>query len=539
MKSLHYLSILCLAFAWMVCSCSTQGSESSADSGHEAHKAGEARYREAYRPQFHFSPDSMWMNDPNGLVFYQGEYHLFYQHHPYSTVWGPMHWGHAVSTDLVHWEHLPIALFPDSLGSIFSGSAVIDWKNSSGLGTTENPPMVAIFTHHNQALAEQGSDRFQYQSIAYSLDKGRSWTKYSGNPVVENPGIRDFRDPKVSWVEDAENWIMTLAAHDRVMFYSSPDLIHWSYESEFGAYTGAHGGVWECPDLFPLEVNGKKKWVLLVSINPGGPNGGSATQYFVGAFDGSKFHNENSGTDPLWLDYGKDNYAGVTWSDIPDKDGRRLFLGWMSNWQYANQVPTQRWRSAMTLPRELKLIPHQNSYLLRSVPVEELKMLREESFLLEPGENNRYDMGPDWGDKLPLFELDLVFTYEPKEAQTPEGAVEFGITLESESNESFVMGFNTREEQVFLSRQEISGESDFSDHFFGIHAAPFPVSENGEIRFHAFIDLSSVELFVDDGAAVLSDIVFPKAGYQTLGWFRSDSTVSLKRGKIYRLKSIW
>ena len=536
MKAVHFLCASSLILFVLVGSCGPQGSGSSADSGQEV---GEARYHETYRPQFHFSPDSMWMNDPNGMVYYEGEYHLFYQHHPHSNVWGPMHWGHAISTDLVHWEHLPIALYPDSLGTIFSGSAVIDWKNSSGLGTSDQPPMVAIFTHHNQKLAETGSEKFQYQSIAYSLDKGRSWTKYPGNPVVKNPGVRDFRDPKVSWMEDAEKWIMTLAAHDRIMFYSSPDLINWNYESEFGANTGAHGGVWECPDLFPLEVNGEKKWVLLVSINPGGPNGGSATQYFVGEFDGSEFHNENPGTEPLWLDYGKDNYAGVSWSDIPESDGRRLFMGWMSNWQYANQVPTELWRSAMTLPRELKLSENEKGYRLNSLPVEELKVLREERLELQADGNHRHDMGPKLGDNPPLFEMDLVFTYDPAKAQTEEEALEFGITLKSDSDEFFIIGFNTREEQIFFGRQENSGKSDFSEHFSGVHAAPYQISEKGEIRFHAFIDLASVELFVDDGAVVLTDIVFPEAGYQTLSWYRSDSTVNLKRGDIYRLKRSW
>ncbi len=229
-------------------------------------------YTEQYRPQFHFSPDSMWMNDPNGMVYYEGEYHLFYQYHPYSNVWGPMHWGHAITTDLVHWKHLPIALYPDSLGTIFSGSAVIDWNNSSGLGSSENPPMVAIFTHHNQKLAEEGSLQFQYQSIAYSLDKGRSWTKYPGNPVLKNPGIRDFRDPKVSWYEAGQKWIMVFAAQDRIMFYSSPNLIQWDKESEFIAEKTSDEGVWECPDFFPLTSGEETKWVLLVSIGGGGPN---------------------------------------------------------------------------------------------------------------------------------------------------------------------------------------------------------------------------------------------------------------------------
>ncbi len=497
------------------------------------------RYTEKYRPRFHFSPDSMWMNDPNGMVFYEGEYHLFYQHHPYSTVWGPMHWGHAVSEDLVHWEHLPVALYPDSLGMIFSGSAVIDWKNSSGLGSSRRPPMVAIFTQHNQAHAEQGSDRFQYQSIAYSLDKGRSWTKYEGNPVLNNPGIRDFRDPKVFWMEETQQWIMVLAAQDRVMFFASPDLIHWTLESEFGEDAGAHGGVWECPDLFPLEAGGEQLWILLVSINPGGPNGGSATQYFVGQFDGHRFRSENPGNDPRWVDWGKDNYAGVTWSDIPASDGRRIFLGWMSNWQYANQVPTKRWRSAMTLPRELSLVQEASGYRLRSVPVAEVHTLRADHIRLEPPLQERQDIGPDPGDQPALFEIDLTFTYEPVESESADSAVEFGIYLKSKMHEILVMAFNTYSKQVFIGRMPNSGQSGFSDDFAGMHVAPYHISGEGEIRFHAFVDLASVELFIDDGALVMTEICFPGSGFQTVSMYRNHVSVNLKEGNIYRLTGIW
>ena len=238
-------------------------------------------YQESHRPQFHFSPPQMWMNDPNGMVFYDGEYHLFYQNNPDSTVWGPMHWGHAVSKDLVHWENLPIALYPDSLGFIFSGSAVVDWKNTTGLGETSQPPLVAIFTYHNPVQGKSDGVSFQSQAIAYSTDKGRSWQKYSGNPVLPNPGERDFRDPKVFWYETTSQWKMVLAVKDRIFIYSSPDLKVWHKESEFGDQSGAHEGVWECPDLFPLSINSKEKWVMLVSLNRGGPNGGSATQYFI------------------------------------------------------------------------------------------------------------------------------------------------------------------------------------------------------------------------------------------------------------------
>ncbi|MEQ9305459.1 MAG: glycoside hydrolase family 32 protein, partial [Marinoscillum sp.] len=223
---------------------------------------------------YHFEPTVNWMNDPNGMVYYAGEYHLFYQHFPDSNVWGPMHWGHAVSEDLIHWKHLPIALYPDSLGFVFSGSAVVDHENTSGLGSKENPPLVAVYTYSNQKEEFEGSITFQNQAIAFSLDSGRSWKKYSGNPVINNPGIKDFRDPKVSWVEEYQMWVMVLAVKDHVSVYSSKDLIDWTHESDFGESLGAHGGVWECPDLFKIKNDkGEEHWVMLVSINPGGLQG--------------------------------------------------------------------------------------------------------------------------------------------------------------------------------------------------------------------------------------------------------------------------
>jgi fructan beta-fructosidase len=524
-RGIIFLALFPLLFAFRECT--------TGQSGENEYRPLE--YTEQYRPLFHFTPDSMWMNDPNGMVYYEGEYHLFYQYHPYSNVWGPMHWGHAITTDLIHWEHLPVALYPDSLGMIFSGSAVIDWNNSSGLGGPGKPPMVAIFTQHNQALADSGSNQFQYQSIAYSLDKGRSWIKYAGNPVLENPGIRDFRDPKVLWLKDANKWMMVLAAHDRVMFYSSTDLINWTRESEFGEDTGAHGGVWECPDLFPLEAGGNKKWVLLVSINPGGPHGGSATQYFTGEFDGQRFHNENPGKGPLWLDQGKDNYAGVTWSDIPSSDGRRLFLGWMSNWQYATLVPTREWRSAMTLPRELRLVQDGTDYMIASVPVVETERLRAEKMMLQPGPaREREKMSLPGEGQNPLYEIDLTFELDPNET----GDVACGFILSNDMDKAFKVEYNHQARQVITDRNR-SGATDFSDDFTGIQSAPYQISEEGEIRFHAFVDMSSIELFVDQGSPVMTELCFPESGYNQIQIYSSRPSVSIQKGTIYRLQSIW
>jgi len=327
-------------------------------------------YEEPYRPRIHYTPLSGWMNDPNGMVYYDGEYHLFYQFTPDRIdTPGPKHWGHAISTDLVHWTQMPVALSPDPLGEIWSGSVVVDSKNTSGLQAGEENVLVAVFTH--------SSDGQQQQSIAYSNDRGRSWIKYDHNPVVPNPDHEDFRDPKVLWHSETNRWIMVLAAGDQVMFYRSPNLIDWEFTSTFGELEGAHGGVWECPDLFlvPGDSSSEREvWVLLVSVGSGAPSGGSGSQYFIGEFDGLTFTNHNPAPTVNWVDFGKDNYAGVTFSGVED---RRIFMGWMSNWYYAYKIPTVPWRGSMTLPRELNLITQdgQRQYLV-STPIKELSILR-------------------------------------------------------------------------------------------------------------------------------------------------------------------
>jgi len=482
---------------------------------------------EKHRPQFHFSPDSMWMNDPNGMVFYKGEYHLFYQHYPDSTVWGPMHWGHAVSTDLVHWEHLPIALYPDSLGYIFSGSAVVDWNNTSGLGTAENPPLIAIFTHHEPEGAAAGTDTYQYQSIAYSTDKGRSWTKYEGNPVVPNPGIKDFRDPKVFWHEPTEKWVMIFAAADRVRLYTSSDLKSWDFASEFGADAGSHAGVWECPDLFELPVEGtdQSRWVLLLSINPGGPNGGSATQYFLGDFDGQTFTNAHSPETTLWVDYGKDNYAGVTWSDVPQEDGRRIFMGWMSNWQYANIVPTERWRSAMTVARTLHLVQTEEGVRLVNRPVEELEQLRREQLTVDEKQPLEIEQS--------LVELSLEFTAG---AEMPE---EFGVRLSNEADEEVLIGYETASNRYFIDRTN-AGKTTFNADFAQErHYAP-RLAKADSMNWKLLVDVASVEFFADGGLTVLTDIFFPTEDFTQVSLYaKGGQFPALAKAEGYALSSIW
>lgn len=474
-----------------------------------------------FRPGFHFTPPTAWMNDPNGLVFHRGEYHLFYQYYPDGNTWGPMHWGHAVSKDMVTWEHLPIALYPDDDGYIFSGSAVEDWRNSSGFGKDGEPPLVAIYTIHDMAGEKAGKTDYESQGLAYSTDKGRSWTKYAGNPVLPNQGIKDFRDPKVIWDEARSQWVMTLAAQDRIQFYASKDLKAWTYLSEWGEKAANHGGVWECPDLFPLTVaeTGETTWVLIVSINPGGANGGSGTFYFPGQWDGTNFTPEEdahfSVTDTVkWIDYGRDNYAGVTFSDLPD--GRRVLLGWMSNWQYANEVPTETWRSAMTIPRDLSLHATDFGTRLHQAPVEELQKLREKAQVLDL---KRIPDGVTVIDLKPLsingqIELELDIDLVDSDAE------ELYLTFSDESGEHFYRTGYSRKvgvDNAFFSDRRATGDTSFKEEFAPDRLTVAPRwSNNHNLRIHAILDRTSAEIFFDEGDPVLTDIFFPKKPFTQL-----------------------
>lgn len=479
-------------------------------------------YQERYRPQFHFSPPAKWMNDPNGMVYYKGEYHLFYQHYPDSTVWGPMHWGHAISKDLIHWQHQPIALYPDATGDIFSGSVVVDTNNTSGFKKGAEAPLVAIFTYHHMPGEKAGRTDFQTQGIAYSTDKGRTWIKYANNPVIRNPGSKDFRDPKVMWHEASRQWILTLAAGNEILFYRSANLKNWEACGRFGKEEGSHGGVWECPDLFELKTKtGTSKWVLLVSIGNGAPNGGSGTQYFIGHFDGNTFINDNSKETKLWLDHGADNYAGVTWSNTPGH--RRLFLGWMSNWQYAQVVPTRTWRSAMTLPRELCLEETAAGIRLLTSPVPETSLLRTAAT----------PVTLIAGEEYPLSLNEISLTFDLSAASDDE----LGIDLRNKTGEYIRIGYNTSKKQFFINRTALK-QTGFSKTFAAIHTAPR--TRTGQLlTMQLFIDRSSVELFADDGSLVMTDLFFPEQDLSTCSIVQAPSAKSFRSGKSYSLRSIW
>lgn len=432
-----------------------EGEEGKSDMGKSAftYHPDPNYYTERYRPQYHLSPETGNMSDPNGMVYFEGEYHQFYQNSG--------QWGHAVSNDLIHWTHLPQALVRDSLGEIWSGSAVVDWKDTSGFFCGK-PGLVAIFTHFKNGL--------QSQSIAYSSDKGRTWTKYEGNPVIPNPGLKDFRDPKVIWHEPSRSWVMVVSVNNRVRFYASKDLKHWNLTSEFGADQGSHAAVWECPDLFELPVEGSKnkKWVLTVSIGNNPATNGSTAQYFVGTFDGKSFKNDNAPGDVLWMDYGKDNYAAVSYSDIPSKDGRRIFTGWMSNWRYPFSQPTEPWKGNMTIPRELKLrnIPDKGLRLVQQ-PAKELEALRGEpvSFAnqeITPGNN------PLKNIRGTSYELDLELALHSDTS--------FGVKVRTGGSQETIIGYNSNSAQIYVDRTK-SGESSFEKRFAEKVTAPLKLKD--------------------------------------------------------------
>lgn len=471
-------------------------------------------YAEPYRPQVHFSPKKNWMNDPNGMVYLNNVWHLFFQYYPDSTVWGPMHWGHATSKDLVHWTEQPVALYPDSIGYIFSGSIVADLTNSSHFGKDGQAPLVALFTQHDPKGEKQGGVDFQNQSIAYSVDEGKTWTKYSMNPVLKNPGIKDFRDPKIMWYEKGKIWIMTLATKDRVSFYTSTDLTQWSKASEFGESLGAHGGVWECPDLFSMDDQGKTVWVLLVSINPGGPQGGSATQYFTGDFDGTRF--TTSQTETKWIDQGTDNYAGITWSNT---GSRKVFLGWMSNWQYAQAVPTVQWRSAMTIPRELTIEQINGAYYLQSFPVKELAAIEEKGIT----ENN-------------LIRADKKLRGPAKLHFVLRAIDNFSVTLSNTKGEKWIAGYDKNTNQYFIDRTA-SGKINFEKGFAGKIFSK-RISTHGAMDITLLIDDASVEFFADKGTNTLTSIFFPNEKYSAVK-IEGGNQCRIDSLALTPLKSIW
>ena len=492
----------------------------------KANNLVESEFQENFRPQFHFTPKESWMNDPNGLVYNDGIYHLFYQYYPDATVWGPMHWGHATSKDMIHWEHKPIVLYPDEKGFIFSGSAVVDKENTSGFGKDGEIPLVAIYTYFRLDIEKRGGINTQTQGIAYSLDNGETWTKYGGNPVIDNKVLKDFRDPKVFWHNETKSWIMALVAGDHVKFYRSLNLKEWDNISDFGKEQGSHGGVWECPDLFKLKVEGtdEEKWVLIISIGSGAPNGGSGSQYFVGDFDGTTFTSNQE--EFKWLDWGTDNYAGVTYNNTPDGD--RVFIGWMSNWQYALSTPTDKWRSAMTLPRKLSLKKYGNSYLLHNYPLESINDIIQES------DKKTIDLSAGGNTTLSYDNLNQ------NQISFKTGSRDFEFTFSNKIGEELSVKFDATSKLVMVDRTK-SGLKDFQPEFGNkLHYMPINELPDTDSEVRILMDKSSIELFVNNGQYVMTEQLFPTEDYTEIK-IKNNSNKPLEFTSFHvdKISSIW
>lgn len=441
--------------------------------------------REQYRPVYHHTPAYGWMNDPNGMFYKDGVWNLYFQHNPYGSQWENMTWGHSTSTDLVHWKFQGDPVQPDALGTVFSGSAVVDKENTSGFG---KGAVIALYTSAGES---------QTQSMVYSTDNGKTFTKYEGNPVITS-NVPDFRDPHMFWNEDIKKWNMILAAGQHMEIYSSDNLKDWKLESSFGEMYGNHGGVWECPDLMKMKVRGtdKEKWMLICNINPGGPFGGSATQYFIGDFDGHKFTCESKPEVTKWMDYGKDHYATVTFDNAPA--GRRVAIAWMSNWQYANQVPTLQYRSGNSIPRDLGLFEYKGETYCSVVPSPEMTAARSKKATKSLSES-----------------CEMVVNLKGNAT----------ITLSNDNGEKVVMLYDAKAETFSMDRTK-SGKMDFSNDFAATTKAP----TYGKIsQLRIFIDKSSIEVFDAEGKMAMTNLVFPTKPY---------NKVTVKGGKyqVYNIK---
>lgn len=481
----------------------------------------EYEYNETYRPVYHFSPPYGWMNDPNGMVYYNGSYHLFYQWNPYGSRWENMTWGHATSKDLLTWEHHNGAIFPDSLGTIFSGSAVADINNTSGLQAGSEKALLSYYTYHKIV----GDTYEQSQGLTYSNDAGHTWKKYDKNPIITKPGFKDFRDPKVIWHEETKKWIMLLSVDHYMELYSSPNGIDWTLESEFGKTEGAHTGQWECPDLFEAKVENsdESKWVLICNMNPGGIHGGSATQYFVGSFDGKVFKNESKPQDIKWLDWGKDFYAAVTWANMPDN--KHTGIAWMSNWEYGKEVPSKNFRSAMTVPREFKLVKTASGYTLFNYPSPEVDKLRKESREFEEitvdGERNIDNICENCNG---AFEL----TFDVEKVTSDV----FGFKLYNNKGEFTDIYFNLSEKKIWFDRKN-SGKIDFSEMFPVQVYAPLETKDKYQIRI--LVDKASIEFFEGNGQVSMTNIIFPSEPYSRLSFYDKGGECHITNLKVYKL----
>jgi len=471
-------------------------------------------YDQPYRPQVHFSPREHWTNDPNGLVYFRGEYHLFFQYNPFGDVWGHMSWGHAVSSDLLHWRELPVAI-PEKDGEmVFTGSVVVDHANSSGLCTAGMECMVAIYTGYRK----DAKGTLQNQNLAYSRDNGRTWTRYEGNPVLDLH-MSDFRDPSVFWDEKGKHWVMAVALplEHKVRLYRSPDLKQWTQMSEFGPM-GDVAGDWECPDLLRVPSGAKNRddvWVMKVGLNPGAPQGGSGEQYFVGSFDGTRFTASTQPGAHGWTNYGKDDYCAISFNHLPAGQ-KPVLLGWMNNWQYASKLPTSPWRGQMSVPRSLSYVKDGAGIALRQEPV--IAPLR--------GEHMAIASSAEFTRDAP-FELDLKFDGHA------DGIV--GVRLYTDNEHFSEIGFDRKKDEFYIDRT----------HSGATVAPEFPVRTVAQLHperlfdLRLIVDRSSVEAFAQDGTIAMTNLIFPGSTRTRMVFFSSSGQKPRVRGDAWALRSIW
>ena len=485
-------------------------------------------YNQPWRPQYHFTPSHNFMNDPNGTVFYKGEYHLFYQFNPEGQVWGHMSWGHAVSTDMVHWQHLPLAIPEDPNYMIYSGSAVVDWHNSSGLCKNPDPK------EHSCLIAVYAADYHQKREkthIAYSNDRGRTWTNYSGNPVIDLDA-EDFRDPYVFWYAPQKKWVLVavLADHRKALFFSSTDLKHWTKLSEFGP-AGDNAGQWECPLLLELPIEGTKdtRWVLVINRNPGAPAGGTGVRYLIGHFDGTTFTEKESAGKKLWADYGKDFYATNTFNDMPKGDDRRIWIGWTSNWRYAKDEPTVLWRGAQSIPRTLKLQLWGDGLLMVQSPVRELHNLRGRPFhLSDPNVESANRAIAEAGINGETYEIEAELD--------PGSAREVGFRLRKGSGAETLVGIIPATKSLFVDRTR-SGDVSWSKDFPGRYTTT--LTDTKRVKLQIFVDRSSLEVFANCGEKVMTDRIYPPPGSTGIELYSTGGTAKVISLSYWPLQSIW
>lgn len=476
-------------------------------------------YDQPYRPQVHFSPRQHWTNDPNGLVYFRGQYHLFFQYNPFGDEWGHMNWGHAVSRDLLHWHELPVAIPEENGVMIFTGSVVVDRENTSGFCASDRECLVAIYTGHGHT-----SEGFrQTQNLACSRDNGLTWTKYQKNPVLDLH-LPDFRDPSVSWNASTHSWVMAVALpkEHKVSFYSSPNLKDWTHLSDFGP-AGITGGDWECPDLLriPAAQGDGSIWALKVGLNPGALQGGSGEQYFLGTFNGAGFIPSTDRGSHGWTNYGKDDYCAISFNGLPEGQ-HPVLLGWMSNWQYAAKLPTSPWRGQMSLPRRLSYIKDESGLALRQDPV--IAPLRERAIPILPG-----------SDSSGKTAISITAPYEMDVQFSPPSESAFGIRLYSDDQHWTEIGFDPPKSEFYIDRTH-SGRN-ISSNFPARTAAPLAKDRPYDLKL--IVDRSSVEAYAQNGTIAMTNLIYPPTGKNKIRFFSGNTQPVEISGHLWNLKSIW